>query len=313
MLYVEKYQPDNKKLWDEYILSSKNGHFMFCRDYMEYHSDRFEDLSLIFFDEKKRITALLPANLSGDVCYSHQGLTFGGLIISDKTSTQDVMDVFQSLIIYLKNNQVIKFIYKGIPFFYSALSSQEDLYALHLNGARIKRRDVASVINLDLVPRYSKGRKWSVNKSKKEKIKIIESSDYVLFWDLLNNTLRNNHDARPVHSIDEIILLKDRFPENIKLYVAKKNEEIIAGTIIFENNGVAHTQYIANSDKGREIGAIDGVIDHLIQNKYQSFRFFSFGISTENNGEVLNAGLIAQKEGFGARAVVHDFYELNIK
>ena len=33
----------------------------------------------------------------------------------------------------------------------------------------------------------------------------------------------------------------------------------------------------------------------------------------KNEGRFLNAGLIAQKEGFGARAVVHDFYELEIR
>lgn len=41
-------------------------------------------------------------------------------------------------------------------------------------------------------------------------------------------------------------------------------------------------------------------------------KYFDFGISNENNGRFLNRGLIAQKEGFGARTIVHDFYELSI-
>ena len=45
---------------------------------------------------------------------------------------------------------------------------------------------------------------------------------------------------------------------------------------------------------------------------YADRRYFSFGISTEQAGQYLNEGLIAQKEGFGARTVVHDFYEWNL-
>ena len=40
---------------------------------------------------------------------------------------------------------------------------------------------------------------------------------------------------------------------------------------------------------------------------------FDFGISTEQGGRYLNEGLIFQKEGFGARTVVYDTYELNIE
>jgi lipid II:glycine glycyltransferase (peptidoglycan interpeptide bridge formation enzyme) len=37
-----------------------------------------------------------------------------------------------------------------------------------------------------------------------------------------------------------------------------------------------------------------------------------FGISTELDGRQLNAGLIDYKEGFGARAVNYDFYEMPV-
>ena len=103
------------------------------------------------------------------------------------------------------------------------------------------------------------------------------------------------------------------FPKNIKLFVAKKDNKILAGTVIFEDETIVHTQYLANSDKGRELGALDLVIDRLINEVYKNKLYFDFGISNEDNGKYLNIGLINQKESFGARAVVHDFYELKIE
>ena len=93
----------------------------------------------------------------------------------------------------------------------------------------------------------------------------------------------------------------------------KKENELLAGAVIFENEKIVHTQYLSNSDKGRKLGALDLLIDRLIKEFYKDKKYFDFGISNENNGKYLNKGLIHQKEGFGARAIVHDFYELDVK
>ncbi|SDE80971.1 hypothetical protein, partial [Sporomusa acidovorans] len=71
-------------------------------------------------------------------------------------------------------------------------------------------------------------------------------------------------------------------------------------------------QYLANSEEGRSTGALDLVIHYLVTEVYKDKIYFDFGISNEKQGRFLNTGLIAQKEGFGARAVVHDFYSLDI-
>ena len=118
------------------------------------------------------------------------------------------------------------------------------------------------------------------------------------------------HSATPVHTADEIKLLANRFPENIKLYVAYKNNEMLAGVLVYITPNVVHTQYIANSDMGRQCGALDIVMDYLINNCYSEKEYFDFGISTENEGLFLNEGLISQKQEFGGRAIAYDFYEL---
>ena len=310
---IVKYTVEQKNNWNEFVKNSKNSHFFFKRDYMEYHSDRFEDFSLIIFDETDKLIAILPANLKENILHSHQGLTFGGFLVDDKMKTETMLEIFESLKVYLKNQNIKKIVYKYIPYIYHIKPSEEDRYALFRNDAKLIRRDVTSTIDLTEQVRYSKGRKWTINKAKKESIETFESDDYETFWELLTGVLESNHEAKPVHRLEEMKKLASLFPKNIKLFLAKKDEKIVSGALIYENKNIVHTQYLANSEVGRETGALDLLIDYLIKDIYKDKKYFDFGISNEDAGRYLNTGLIAQKEGFGARAVAHDFYELEIK
>jgi len=245
--------------------------------------------------------------------YSHQGLTFGGFLVDDKMKTETMLEIFESLKYFLKSENISKIVYKCIPYIYHIKPSEEDRYSLFRNDAKLIRRDVTSTINLTEQLRYSKGRKWSINKAQKESLEIFESNDYKTFWDLLTGVLETNHEAKPVHTLEEIENLSNLFSKNIKLYMIRKDGIVLSGALIYENKNIVHTQYLANSEQGREIGALDLLIDNLIQNIYKNKKYFDFGISNEDAGRYLNTGLIAQKEGFGARAVVQDFYELEIK
>ncbi|AJI75219.1 acetyltransferase domain protein [Francisella philomiragia subsp. philomiragia ATCC 25015] len=307
-----KYTVDKKQDWDLFVTNAKNSHFMFYRDYMDYHSDRFKDFSLMFYDEKGKILGLLPANIEGDVLYSHQGLTFGGFLIDTNIKTKSMLELFDVLKGYLLKQNIKKIIYKCIPYIYSSLPAEEDRYALYVNEASLIRRDVTTTILLDNKIKYQEQRKRAIKKAFKNGLIIEESSDYNSYWSILRDALKHQHNATPVHNEDEIKRLAQLFPNNIKLFVVKDDEKILAGTVIFENSDIVHTQYLASSEQGRKVGALDFVLDYLISNKYQNKKYFDFGISNEDNGKYLNEGLIAQKEGFGARAVVHDFYEIRV-
>lgn len=308
ILYNSAYQG----AWDSFITNAKNGHFFFCRKYMEYHADRFTDYSLIALDEKERIVAVLPASKHNYEIISHGGLTFGGVITDEKMTTFDMLIIFEKMMAFYKNKDIKKLLYKCIPSIYARYPADEDKYALFINNAKLIRRDVSSAIYLPRRYKYQKGRKWMIGRGKKNNIIVHESFDFKAFIALENNILQTRHETLAVHTADEISLLAKSFPENIKLYVGELNGELLAGTILFINGDVVHTQYMANSDKGRELGALDCVVDYLITKKYADYKYFDFGISNEKQGRYLNKGLIGQKEGFGARAVVHDFYELEI-
>ena len=308
---IVRYTIEYKEMWDNFIDSARNSHFFFKRDYLEYHSNRFKDYSLLIFNKKKLIS-ILPANIDNNILYSHQGLTFGGLILNRDIKTIQILEIFELLYNYLKDNSIVKMIYKSIPYIYHKMPSEEDRYALFRLNAKLIRRDISSTIALSSEFKYSKLRRRVINRAKRESLEIVKSDNYREFWRVLREILRVKYGVSPVHSLEEIEYLASRFRDNIKLYIVKRDYRILAGTIIYENRDIVHTQYLANGIEGKEIGALDLLIDYLITNIYRDKRYFDFGISTENGGRYLNGGLISQKEGFGARGVVHDFYELEI-
>ena len=310
---VSRYTKEFKDLWNGFVRNSKNGHFFFQREYMEYHSDRFEDFSLLIFDDSERLITILPANLKENILYSHQGLTFGGFLLDDKMKTETMLEIFELMKYFLKEQNIEKIVYKCIPYIYHIKPSEEDKYALFRNDAKLVRRDVSTTIDLNSKIKYQEQRARAVKKAIKNDLIFEESKDFKSYWKILEETLNAQHNAKPVHSVEEIERLATLFPDNIKLFVAIRDNKMLGGTLVFENKTIVHTQYLANSFEGRNIGALDFVIDKLINEVYSNKRYFDFGISNEDAGRYINTGLIAQKEGFGARAVVHDFYELEIK
>ncbi|MEX9216013.1 GNAT family N-acetyltransferase [Providencia rettgeri] len=310
MITIKQYTSNDKIIWNEFVKLIKSEHFFFYREYMDYHSERFTDHSLMFFDEKNTLLALLPANMSNNTIYSHQGLTFGGLLMKPSVKQKDILKIFNSIKEYLKNKNYSSLIYKKIPYIYNNMPNDEDLYGLFRVDAKLIRRDVSSTIRIKNQIKYSKGRKWILKKAKESGLVYSKTENIDEFWESLEMVLSNNHNVKPTHSASEIKDLHEKFPNNIKFYTAIYNNKPVSGAVIFEVSDVAHTQYLYNTYDGREVGALDGLIDYLVKEVYASKEYFDFGISNENQGKDLNEGLIAQKEGFGARAVAHDFFEI---
>jgi len=308
LLYELKY----KALWDEFVRQSKNGVFLFYRDYMEYHADRFSDFSLMFFQDGQ-LLAIMPANRTDDTVESHGGLTFGGIISDSRMTAGSMLDVFSVLTKELRDEGVRKLVYKAIPHIYHSLPAEEDAYALFIHNACLSRRDVSSVIsNRHRVPNIG-DREQAVQKPKAYGIEVKQTSNFSEFMEIVAASLKTRYGVAPVHTAAEMHLLAARFPENIKLFTAKRAGKLLAGVIVYESENVAHVQYIGSTPKGRALGALDAVVDVLLNDVYREKPYFDFGISTVDEGRRLNHGLIQNKEGFGARATVYDFYELDFK
>ncbi len=313
MFNFEKYNPELKNSWDEFVGNSINGTFLLNRNYMDYHADRFEDNSIIVLNNKNQIAALLPANLNDKSLNSHGGLTYGGLIVNEKVSTSQTLEIFEGLTEYLKQNGFDKLIYKTVPAIYHQTPSQADIFALFKLGAKMHRRDVYSVINKHskIQPPVQERRKRSYKKAQKENLEVRETDQLHKFHDLLSNVLEKRHNTAPVHTLPELQLLSSRFPNNIKTWGCFANSEMLSGVLLYITPMVVHAQYIASSDQGLNLGALDMLFFTLIE-KFSNHTYFSFGISNENDGYYLNKGLIDQKEGFGARGIIHDHYTLEL-
>jgi hypothetical protein len=278
---------------------------------MEYHSDRYGDHSLLFFKNGK-LVGLMPANLNNNVLNSHEGLTFGGIISDNEMKTSMMIEIFEKIIKHCEEEGFKELFYKTIPSIYHKIPAEEDLYALYRCGARLIERDVISSIRLPLNVNCSKERKRTIKKAKSKNIVVKRSFDFRTFMKIEEEVLFERHRVRPVHSASEMIQLAERFPNNIKLFASFKEDTMLAGTIIFESANVAHSQYAADSNEGWALGALDLVFDQLITEYYVNKKFFDFGCSSENHYKVLNGGLLRYKEGFGARAIMQDFYRLSI-
>jgi hypothetical protein len=311
MLGITRYSGDASKSWDAFCNSAKNPLFMFNRGYMDYHSDRFTDHSLLFHDDGELI-ALLPMNEKGPVLFSHGGLTYGGFITDAGMKQHTMNDLFGLLIGYARDNGFQKLVYKTIPHMYHSQPAEEDLYALFLNGATVAKVEPSTVLYLKNPLKMPKGRKAQIGRARREGIIVRRSEDFGAFMDIENSVLRKYHNTNAVHSKEEMTLLNSRFPEQIRLYAAYLGGEMVAGAVIFEYPHVIHTQYMAADEKARELGALDLVIASIMEEYKESKDYLDFGISSEDSGKSLNEGLISQKEGFGGRTNVYVTYELSL-
>lgn len=315
MITICRYTKEDKDKWNEFNKRAKNSLFMFDRNYMDYHSDRFMDHSLIFY-EKNQIIAILPMCERENIFVSHGGLTYGGFITDENMKQNKMLECFECLKEYCKEQAVTKIIYKNIPYIYHSQVAEEDRYALYCCNANILKIEASTVIKLEKTIQMSKLRKRQINKAVQNEIEVCVKDTFEVYKEyilLLNEVLNEHHNVKAVHSAEELFLLHSRFPENIRLYTAYYQKRLIAGTVVFEYEDVIHTQYLASNEQGRNLGALDLVIKSLIDEYEHKKMYLDFGISTEQMGRMLNTGLISQKEGFGGRTITYETWELLIK
>lgn len=308
---VIKYSSLYYEEWNNFVLKAKNSTFLFHRDFMEYHSDRFEDFSLLVYCNHK-LAAILPANIKNFKIHSHQGLSYGGLILPHKVSFQTVIECIYELLRFLSVNKISNLIFKQLPKIYHLRPSDELDYLLFILKAKLIRRDITMVIDLSNKINYATLRKRQLKKGLNTKLRFVLEEDMSSFWDtLLIPNLKNTHAVSPVHTLIEISSLREYFPNNIKQYNVYLENKLLAGCTVFVTDNVTHLQYIS-ANKENNSGALDYLIHQLISNVYKDKIYFDFGISNENKGQKINAGLLNWKQSFGASPIAHDFYEINV-
>jgi hypothetical protein len=306
--HVEKYTQAHRAVWDAFVSTAKNGTFLFARDFMEYHRDRFTDYSLLVYKDDI-LYAVLPANIKDGKAYSHQGLTYGSLILQESAKVLYAFEAFKVLLKYLYTNSISTLEIRNIPSFYNTVPADELSYFLFKANAQLIKRDALMVIDTTNKIKFQKNRREGINKAKRNGLTIAVDTNFEGFWkEVLIPNLMKKHGIAPVHSLAEIQLLASKFPENIKQVNVYKDHVIVAGTTVFLTKTTIHPQYVSGNSDKNAYGSLDLAYDYIINHFDTTKRYFDFNISSEANGTSLNSGLIFWKESCGARTYVADNY-----
>lgn len=305
---LRRYSDSDADSWNRFVAASKNGTFLLDRNYMDYHRDRFDDHSLLAFDSDGALLAVIPAHRRDGLLVSHGGLTYGGVVSDTAMTPLKMLGLFDALLAHLRGENMRGLYYKTIPRFYHRQPADEDLFALFVHRATLKRRDLTTALDPQFPAPAQTRRRRGMKAAAKAGLTVAESDRWDEFWAILTQNLADRHNLKPVHSVGEIRLLHGRFPDSIKLYCVTKDDTVVGGAVMYLTDRCAHVQYTASSPAGREANALDLLFFALVD-EYRD-RWFDFGISNEGDGRQLNHGLIDYKEGFGARTVTLDHYEI---
>ena len=315
MLSAEEFEHSLAAEWDELVGRAPMGHMLHTRAFLSYHGDRFEDASLALRDDRGRLVGVLPAARDGaDLVASHPGATFGGIVHDGSLGGAAMVDAMALVADRYATHGFRRMRYAPVPLMYHSQPSQDDVYALFRLGARRVRCNLSCAVDLAAGATRSSRRRRGLSKARREAVEVIEGNELVEeLWPVVERNLAERHGARPVHGVEEMRLLVDRFPGHIAVVLARRGDEAVAGVVLFDTPRVSHAQYIASSPVGREVAALDAVFDHcLMRAAERGMRFFDFGSSTHEGGHTLNASLYRFKSEFGGGGVAYEHYELDL-
>ena len=311
---IRTYNETDFEAWNKLVSESKNGTFLFDRNFMDYHKHKFQDFSLMIYNEKNNLIAIMPAHRIGDEVYSHLGLTYGGIIIKKDLRLTVFFEVFSEILKFLFQEGIYFLHWKEVPYFYHSYPSDEWKYLAFVTEAELYRRDMCSVINLKEQFVFSKTVVRYAKNVGKQGFIYRKSEEWDVFWkEILVPELDFYHHVLPAHNLEEIFYLSSKFRDNIHLYTVYSGNEMVGGTVLFIDKNVVHCQYISVKSKFREKKVLDFLFYKLIKEDFKDYDYFDFGISNEENGRKTNMGLLYWKEGFGARGVSQDFYKISTK
>lgn len=312
---IVRYQPTMSEAWDAFCANATNGTFLHTRRFLGYHGDRFTDASVLL-TQGDEIVGVFPAAQSladRDMVVSHPGITYGGIVHEGRLFGGKMISALTRLGEHYRADGYSRLRYKAMPHIYQSRPSQDDLYALFRLGAGLTRCDLSCAIDLADRAKPSERRRRGLKKALKS-ISIVSGADLVAaLWRVLADNLERKHGAVPVHTVEEMEMLVALFPQNIELFCAAMNDQVVAGIVVFKTRMVWHAQYIAASEFAYSVSALDAVFEHAIVKAMSAgVRYFDFGTSNESDGQILNESLYQYKHEHGAGGAVHEFYDIDL-
>lgn len=314
---VYAYCPEHAAAWDTFCDGALNATFLHSRRFLSYHGKRFNDLSLLIVTAGK-IVGVFPAAVSPtdpNLVVSHPGATYGGIVHQGWLTGTRMIDAIAVMREYYGNRRYLRLLYKAVPLIYTKTPAQDDIYAMFRLGAKKVRCDLSCAIDLQGAARLVPSERRSRGLKKATKVVSLSSDRTLLgeLWAVIAKNLARKHNALPVHTLQELALLMDRFPTQIAIHCALLEGRVEAGILLFISAHVWHAQYIASSERGYDVSALDAVFEAAITAARENgVRYFDFGTSNESSGLILNEGLYRFKSEFGGGGVAHEFLEISL-
>ena len=324
-IVIKKYTNADALKWDKFVMEeSLNGTFLQTRKFLQYHpNDRFVDNSILFMNNSN-IIAVIPANSlqHSKMFYSHQGSTFGGIIIGEKYCKIKYLDeIFRIFLQYIDDNQYEEVVIKQTGDIFCTRSTELIDYYLFMNGFHSQLElgyyNILSNYSDNVIDNFtaSKRRDYRYSLANEFVFKELKSEEEITdFYDVLCDNYKK-FEKKPVHTLHELLEFKfDRLKENTKFYGVFYGSELIAGGMVFIINDVFHTQYLAVKQDKTNMFANEFLYTNLIMEaKQNAYDKISFGTSTFEGGKILNRPLAQYKEGFGTKEYVNKTYILKKK
>ena len=304
--------------WDDLVARACNGTFLHTRSFISYHGDRFRDRSLVLENRRKRMVGVLPAAEApsdSEVIISHPGLSYGGVVHDGTLRGAVMVGALDAIASHYRSLGYRRLRYKAVPSIFHAPPAEDDLYALFRLGARRHQCDLSVAIDLAERGRVTRRRRHSLSWAEREGVRVQEAWDEIAgFWRLLERNLASRHNASPVHSLAEIQMLREKFPDAICLINAKIDADLVGGVLLFLSDRVSRAQYTATTERGRAACASDPVMEHAIEiARKRGCRYFDFGTCTLDAGRSLHQNLYHFKASFGGAGVLYEHYELDLQ
>ncbi|MGB3590764.1 MAG: hypothetical protein WBA16_03680 [Nonlabens sp.] len=311
MLEVIYYQPEYRDVWDTFVAQVPGGTFLFDRNFMEYHSDRFCDASLMIY-RKGELFCCIPASIDGNKWTSHAGLTFGGLVFAQDVSSEMMQEIIISIqhILFNNNCRQINFKLPIAPYHPQISTIIQGLENSHFVPTGTFTNVTVSV---DRPVAANSKKTAGYRNGKFDGLQIKRKTNFEAFWNqLLIPQLASKHQTKPVHNLAEIQLLAQRFPNNIIQHNVYYENLLVAGVTYFLFKGIAKSQYAACNDLGRKNRAMDFVyLESMRFFKDFGYAYLDLGTVNKDDGRI-DEGLYKFKTELGGKAFNQMTYALEL-
>lgn len=317
---VKEYNEEYDIKWDEFVRkTSRNGGIFQERDFLSYHPEgKFNDASLLFF-EKGTLMAVFPAATVSDNgklrVVSHPGSSSGGLIFHYETNLQQVLEILESLIGFYQAKKIDSIEIRLSEPIFNAIPDEELRYLLWHRGFTLKSQEISTCVKLTeskIWEKLCRKRNLSyIKQQEKDGVKVSETNDVDKVYPVIEMNLKERYKRIPTHSREELMRLKEIYPDRIHYWIAEKDDKVLGILVLFDVNTTGvHSFYIAKNEELGNVKAMPLLFHKAFEHYYkQGYDWFNFGISSR--GQEIKWGILEFKENVGGRATARQVWHLD--